>query len=547
MKVKIQDHLEKSLALAVFIVTIGSTPFFSYDPINIPKFAFLVISGLYVAYQILLNNKQLNLINNKFITIFLLLFTILLLFSMIKSGMPWSEKIYGVEGRNTGSVTYLMLVIILIGSLLSNSRILGRKLVWVLNATGVISAFYGLIQILGQDPFDWINPYSPVFGFFGNPNFFASFIGIAAAGAINKVLDKTTSISNKILWLVLLFLYILNIYKSKSQQGFLVLLTVFATSVFLWLRTNEKFSKFTFTYLIFVFFGITAILLDIFQKSPWQSYLYKQSVTFRGDYWQAGWKMATENPLTGVGLDGYRDEYRAALEFSRAARTGSGEVVDSAHNVFIDIASGGGFILLFTYVVILLLATKSIQVKIKSQSEFDSVFATLLAAWLGYIVQSSISINQIGLAIWGWSLTGYLLSQKNEFLDDNNTRLKLTRPKYVLFLAPFLIFSLVITVPIVRSDYEYRSAAKSGDVIRIEKSIQNFPNSVIKYNYIAQLFESNGFPDRSIVIARQAIKVNPKNYEAWQTLLQMSKATEQEKEKAKLMMNLLNPNLALFK
>ena len=245
MKVKIQDHLEKSLALAVFIVTIGSTPFFSYDPINIPKFSFLVICGLYVAYQILLNNKQLNLIKNRFIFISSLLFAFLLLFSTIKSDMPWSEKIYVVEGRNTGSVTYLMLVIILIGSLLSNSRILGRKLVWVLNTTGVISAFYGLIQILGQDPFDWINPYSPVFGFFGNPNFFASFIGIAAAGAINKVLDKTTSISNKMFWLVLLFLYILNIYKSKSQQGFLVLLTVFASSVFLWLRTNEKFSKFS--------------------------------------------------------------------------------------------------------------------------------------------------------------------------------------------------------------------------------------------------------------------------------------------------------------
>ena len=138
MKVKIQDHLEKSLALAVFIVTIGSTPFFSYDPINIPKFSFLVISGLYVAYQILLNNKQLNLIKNRFILTSSSLFAFLLLFSMIQSGMPWSEKIYGVEGRNTGSVTYLMLVIILIGSLLSNSRILGSKLVWVLNETGVI-------------------------------------------------------------------------------------------------------------------------------------------------------------------------------------------------------------------------------------------------------------------------------------------------------------------------------------------------------------------------------------------------------------------------
>ena len=44
---------------------------------------------------------------------------------------------------------------------------------------GVASLGYGLVQALGGDPFDWVNPYSPVFGFLGNPNFQSSFAALA--------------------------------------------------------------------------------------------------------------------------------------------------------------------------------------------------------------------------------------------------------------------------------------------------------------------------------------------------------------------------------
>ena len=57
---------------------------------------------------------------------------------------------------------------------------LAHLLVWV----GLASGLYGVLQALGGDPFDWINPYSPVFGFFGNPNFQASFMGMAAVAAV---------------------------------------------------------------------------------------------------------------------------------------------------------------------------------------------------------------------------------------------------------------------------------------------------------------------------------------------------------------------------
>jgi O-antigen ligase len=94
-------------------------------------------------------------------------------------------------------------------------------------------------------------------------------------------------------------------------------------------------------------------VLDILQKSPWSSILYKESVTFRGDFWRAGWKMTVDNPVFGVGLDGYRDHYRASRDVVTALRPGSDAMTDSAHNVFLDISSGGGFPLLIIYVFLL--------------------------------------------------------------------------------------------------------------------------------------------------------------------------------------------------
>jgi O-antigen ligase len=540
-------HLEKTLAFSLLLITVVITPFISYDPVNIAKFSLLVISTFYVGINIYLRRSEINLKESKVVITLLFIFLVIIGISTVTSSLPFSEKLYGVEGRNTGSLTYIMLATLLFGVFFVNSKVIGTYLVNVLTLSGIVAASYGLIQMLGLDPFDWINPYSPVFSFFGNPNFFASFMGISSAAAVSKLLDKNISKLQKTFWIFITLLYLLNIYRSKSQQGFLVFIAVVLTLVYLWLRLNQKFSKLLIPYLTLFFIGITAVALDILQRSPWSPFLYKQSITFRGDYWQAGMKMAMDNPFFGVGLDGYRDKYRAALDFERSARLGAGEGVDSAHNVFIDLAAGGGFLLLAVYLGLLFIALNSLRIKIKKQQNFDPISATLIAAWIGYMLQSTISINHIGLAVWGWSLTGYLLSQNSEMKQSPQSKIKINRSINQVTTIFVLVISIGIIIPLLKSDYEYRAAVKSGDILRIEKSIKNFPQSVIKYNFVAQLFESNGFPDRAINIARQAVKVNPNNYEAWQTLYSMSRITPEEKNQAQKELIRLNPNLVLSK
>jgi O-antigen ligase len=149
------------------------------------------------------------------------------------------------------------------------------------------------------------------------------------------------------------------IYQSQSQQGFLVFAAGASTVIYIWIHTHKRFVKLRLLYLLAWVLGVFLVLLDIFQRSPWQPILYKPSVTFRGDFWRTGWEITKDNAIFGVGLDGYRDNYRFYRD-QIAAERNPNSIVDSSHNVFLDISSGGGLPLLLIYIALILLVVISI-------------------------------------------------------------------------------------------------------------------------------------------------------------------------------------------
>jgi O-antigen ligase len=258
--------------------------------------------------------------------------------ALFASKINFTDGVFGVTGRQTGFLAYAALIALMLSSVLSSSSNLQSKVALLLVLAGLVSGLYGVLQGLGGDPFDWINPYSPVFGFFGNPNFQASFMGMAAVAAVALGLRSSERSIIRVGFFALVLLALFNIYQSKSQQGYLVFLAGVVVVGYLYVRGNSKLNKLSLVYVVASAVGFVAVLLDILQKSPWSSILYKESVTFRGDFWRAGWKMTLDNPVFGVGLDGYRDYYRASRDLVTALRPGSDAMTDSAHNVFLDIS-----------------------------------------------------------------------------------------------------------------------------------------------------------------------------------------------------------------
>jgi O-antigen ligase len=541
----IKNRLGVVVLWGVGATTLLVTPFFSYDPINVPRFLSVLVFGL-MGLLMLLGSKK-KLLEREYLKVVVASVGFIgwSLIALFISRVNLTEGVFGVTGRQTGFVAYVALIVFMLCAVLSSSANMQNKLVLLLVLAGLVSGLYGVLQALGGDPFGWINPYSPVFGFFGNPNFQASFMGMAAVAAVALGLKSSEKLMIRVGLLIFVLLASFNIYKSKSQQGYLVFLAGVVVVGYLYVRGNSNLKKLSLVYLVASVVGFVAVLLDILQKSPWSSLLYKDSVTFRGDFWRAGWKMTLDNPVFGVGLDGYRDHYRVSRDLVTALRPGSDAMTDSAHNVFLDISSGGGFPLLIIYVFLVGLTIYSAIKVIRRSTGFDVGFAAVLGAWVAYLAQSVISINQLGLAVWGWVLMGSIIGY--EINTREKIEVKSVKSAYpMVAIGLGLIIGLGVGLPLMVADATFRSTVKAGDVIKIEASVRQWPQSVTRMTLAAQILREGNLPERSIVIAREAVEFNPMNYEAWKELSLQPNATESERVQALETMKKLdpfNPNL----
>ena len=365
-------------------------------------------------------------------------------------------------------------------------------------------------------------------------------MGITATVAFAYLLNKDYKLSIKFGYLAFICLALYIVYKSKSQQGYLVFIAGVSVVIYLWLRTNLVLKKFRVLYLFALGFGVIAVLLDIFQKSPWSSFLYKESVSYRGDFWQAGWNMTISNPVFGVGLDGYRDNFRFYRDQASADRNPN-SFVDSAHNVFLDISSGGGFPLLLIYITLLVMVLMSARKVIKRSTAFDYNFAALFAAWVVYTAQSVISIQQIGIAIWGWVLAGAIIGYEINSRKDQPVKLSNRDASEVLAVSAGLIIGLIISLPPFIADAQFRSTVLKGEITKIESALQRWPQNVSNMNFASDLFRKGGFPDQALNMARKAVAINPRNFEAWQQIFLSQNAPEAERKEALIKMREMDP------
>jgi O-antigen ligase len=545
MNMDIRNRLGQVVLWALVATTLLITPFFSSDPTNLPRF-FLAITHGFIGFFMLLGLKS-QLLVKKYRKVEMVTagFIAWAFVATFVSGINLIEGFFGVSGRQTGFLTYFAYAVLMLCAVFASHEVLQKKIIRALILVGLITGLYGVVQAIGGDPVDWQNPYSPVIGLFGNPNFQASFMGMVGTAASALSLEKSLKLKIRVGFLVVVLLALFNINKTNSQQGYLVFLVGATVVGYLYVRENSRIRRLSWAYASVAIVGFLAISMDILQKAPWTSFLYKESVTFRGDFWRAGWKMTTEHPFFGVGLDGYRDHYRASRDLVTVLRPGSDVMTDSAHNIFIDISSGGGFPLLFLYLYAIGLTAWSAIKIIRRSEKLSSSFIAIVGTWVAYLSQSLISIGSIGLSLWGWVLMGLIIGYEINS-RERSERKSATSAYPNLAVAAGLVIGLIVGLPPVVADATFRSNVKSGDVIKIEASVRQWPQSVTRLTYVAQLLREGNLPARSIVIAREAVVFNPMNYEAWRELYLQPNATQSERENALLTMRKLdplNPNL----
>ena len=545
------------LLVLVPLVTFIIDPWTSYDGINIPKLSMLVVSAAILAALLVVDFRLLFESRYRITVVLSAIFKIDLLFVLLSGPGPFNEQFFGTNGRNTGYLTYLCLLILFFAAVVSLDTKRSEKLVWSLLSIGALSIFYGLLQSFKLDPFKWNNPYSPVLGFLGNPDFQSSLLGICGVAAFALLFRARAHMKIRSSLVVYLLLSVYVIAKTRAQQGFLVFLAGIAIVLFTFLLKNKRTKKLSFAYLALVIASGFLVVIGSLNKGPLAHYLYKVSLTYRGDYWRAAWKMTTQHPLTGVGLDSYGNWYRLTRDMAATIRRGPEVTSNAAHNVFLDFSSNGGFPLLIAYVLIVGYALVSAIKVIKRTEGFDSVHTALFGAWVAYQLQSLISINQIGLAVWGWVLSGALVAYEITTRDVGNLTKLVKRkgsakaktinqpansPASLIAIFIGITVGFGLSLPPYLADASLRSALKSGSTAKLEKAVKRWPVDETRLFYGAQLLYTSHLESHALALNEFVANRDPHFYYGWQGISTNSTATAAQKSEALAHMKALDPH-----
>jgi hypothetical protein len=553
----VEKTIAKWLYIGVPAVSLLVSSFVSYDPVNVAKMMAAVGIGFSIWALVLKDNVKTLWQVQKPTTIAVVMFVITGLIATFASSAPIEQNIFGVFGRNTGLLTYFGLAGILIGATLVKTLSYFQKISQGLIVAGLVNVFVCGLELCGFNIFGFNNIYGHILGTFGNPNFISSFLGIFIATFLAYVASPGISKWVRFTSPIVIGVAFYEILDSKSIQGIVVTALGFGIVGFLLVKSYLKKKVYQLTYLVLSAivggFGLAGAL----QIGPLTKYIYKTSISLRGEYWRAGIKMGMDHPFTGVGFDNYGDWYRRTRSASAMILPGPNTVTNSAHNVNIDIFSYGAFPLFFSYLALLVIATIAIYKVLIRTSAYDKYFYPLATAWICYQAQAMISINQIGLAVWGWALTGAVIGYERwtrESTTETYPATDLGKKKTVKDQATSsyltsvlgLALGVAITFPPFIADSNWRSAVKSAKIENVQKAATQWPMDSYRLANVAILFEQNKFSQQAYDITKKLNVFNPGYFDGWKLLAGISLPTAQEKTYATKKMHELDPrNLEL--
>jgi O-antigen ligase len=555
-----ESTLAKTIAVGSAFVSIFLLTSPVTDPVNATKlFALGMISTGAIAVTLFYSGKKM-IKTHIWAYLFCTFFIIASLNSVLNSPSSLSQNLYGDYGRNTGFVAYLMLCFVLLATAsLQRGNSLSLVVGGLLVAGGLNVIYCGWALLFG-DFLGWDNPYGEILGTFGNPNFIGAFLGIFAATSFAILFSKNTSTLKRTVLTILILIAAIEIQMSKAVQGVVVALGGITIVGFYLIRARFKNWKLTTGYSASVLvIGILSVLGTL-QVGPLASVVYKVSVSLRGEYWAAAARMGLDHPFTGVGMDSFGDWYRRMRDSGAMILPGPDVVTNAAHNVVLDMFAYGGFPLLISYVAIFLLGAISIIKVTLRSNEYDATFVALTVIFICYQVQSIISINQIGIAIWGWVSCGSLLAYAKSTINnsaaeglektDRRVNRKQRESNVQNFVSPPLIAGLgmmagaLMAVPPLAADMKWRAALVSQEAARVEAAlVPSYMNPLnsFRYSSAVQLFEQSNLPEKSHYYALKGVKFNPENYDSWRMLYLIKASTPDERLKALEEMKRLDP------
>jgi O-antigen ligase len=518
-----------TLFLAPF-TTLIVNPWTSYDPISLPKMLVLTSGAFYLlAIMLVTKNDSIPSLAGPALWIsgFFMFF---MLIAFLLSGSPLNQQLWGSFGRNTGLLTYFSLIILLLALVWMRNSQFYLRLAWFLVLTSIPMTFYCLVQIAGKDPIPWSE--FNTFGTLGNINFLSAFLGMTSIGAIIFALDKGFTLTRRGLLFLLAATDLIIIYSTGSIQGPIIFIIGIGVLTFLNMLNLKKFRV-----IAIGVFSISSLSIGYLAAialrnvGPLASIIYQPSVTFRGDYIHAGWEMTFLKPFFGVGMDSYGDWYRSARGEISTLRTGPDRVANSAHNIFLDISSNGGVMLGLTYLCLILFVLYSSVRVLKSDLRNSTEFKVIFSVWVAYQVQALVSINQIGVGVWGWALSGALIgicylskeipsitTGKIFRAKSKELRGRTMKASHALAGIGGLTLGVLLSAIPLNADIRYRAASDRGDLAEMVKAVNALGSTEFHHELVLDFAMRNNRSSEIKEIATNLVAIYPRSFFGWRVL-----------------------------
>ncbi len=424
------------------------------DPFNSPKMWILAFVAAWLAGYIV-SFKRIILVNKSLKTVFFI--SLAFIGSALVATFFTDFKyvaVFGDSQRRNGLISYASLAVVFLATSIFVRFFNVKRLYATTYLVGGVTAIYAFMQTNGKDFVRWNNNYNSIIGTLGNPNFAAAVMAVMGVIVFASIFisDFRThtrffagALAVSLLWLI---------YRSNARQGLLSYLLGAGLFLIIWLYLkNRKLGVLALSG------GLTIFIFSVFgmlQSGPLAQFLYKPSVSVRGHYWRAGIEMFQANPLIGVGMDRYGFYFKQFREVSYPLSYGFEITSSNAHNTFIQLFATGGVFLGLSYLVINVYVFSRAVYGLKNLSGNNQLLlAGIFSAWIAFHAQSLVSIDNIGISIWGWVLGGSIIGlslsensndgqDRRQFLGKQN-EINLNRvlisgslSLIVLFLVTFL-------------------------------------------------------------------------------------------------------------
>lgn len=533
--------------------TLAITPWFAYDPINLPKMLVLSTGAAFLASWLILSVRRLERSLIPLICISLL-FVATLIVSFFTNSSPWYQQLWGVWGRSTGLITYLSFIAIMLVSISVASSLSLSFIRMIFERLGYVVTSYTFLQLLELDPINWSQKI--MVATLGNINFMSSFLGLTAISYASRFILEKQSITSKTYYFCLTALNLYLIFVSRSIQGVGVFLAGISLLIAFFVRRKLNFMK---SLLLLAFTSALGFLLLLGTAGLGPLAIMRQdTVIFRIDYWRAGINMTSSNPINGVGLDSYGDFYRDYRTLEAVTRTGQQRVTNTAHNIFLDVFAGAGILAGILMILIMLITAFRLVGGLKeNNSNFD--LPAFGGMWLGFLIFCLISINQIGVGVWGFIFTGllngFLTKSKLEREEEKGvfkrraTKLPAhqasnpvgvkskSSPRANRLIQVFLSAIMTLVVFLVAlspnlADAKYLSSVKASDWTRALEIIDDLGIQDFHREDLIKRLAEGGLENQSLELALALTKDNPQSWIGWIQIISNPKASREQQLEA---------------